>query len=203
MCTLILGVASFATAGVPDLDNSEAAYSTYAGGSALTLFNLPSGGGSAFTACQEPDGTIVDGTIEVVIRDGNNDIIAGFPGEDIWLASVDGGMVPCVGGAGADGDTDADGVTDWVNPLNAGGSSLANCAVMVSGDALTSTGSLFALHFNSADMNGDGTVNLADVGSFSGIFFGAYDFSADFYADGALNLSDVGRLATGVGGSCP
>jgi hypothetical protein len=46
-------------------------------------------------------------------------------------------------------------------------------------------------------------VNLADVGSFSGIFFGAYDFSADFYADGALNLSDVGRLATGVGGSCP
>lgn len=205
VCTLILGVASFAMAGVPELGNCEGTYPMYAGTDALSLFNLPNGGGSAFDAAQAPDGTAVDATIEVVVRDGNNDVIPGFPGEDIWLASADGGMVPCVGGTSADGDTDADGMTDWSTALNAGGYSLANAHIMISGDAITggTNGGVFALHFNSADMNGDGTVNLADVGSFSTVFYGAYDFSADFFADGILNLSDVGRLATGVGGSCP
>jgi hypothetical protein len=204
VCTLILSVASLATAGVPDLGMSEATW-TYGGTDALSLFNLPNGGGSAFAAAQAPDGTTVDATITVVLRDGNNDVIAGFPAEDLWLASADGGMVPCVGGAAADGDTDADGITDWTNALNAGGNSEANCHVMVSGDAITggTSGSVFALHFNSADMNADGTVNLSDVGDFAGIFYGSYDYSADFFADGALNLADVGRLATGVGGSCP
>jgi len=205
VCTLILGVASFATAGVPDLGNSEADFTSFDGSAALSLFNLPSGAGSAFDACQLADGSIVDGSITITVRDGNNDIIAGFPREDMWLASVDGGMVPCVGGTIADADTDADGLTDWSAAMNAGGYSSANCAVMISGDQVTggAGGSVFALHFNSADMNADGSVDLADVGLFAGVFFGAYDFSADFFADGALNLSDVGRLATGVGGSCP
>ena len=203
MCTLILGVASFATAGVPDLGNSEATMPYYSGVDALSLFNLPNGGGSSFDAAQLPDGTFADATIEVTIRDGNNDVIAGFPAADLWLESADGGMVACVGGAQADGDTDVDGVTDWNNPMNAGGFSLANTYIMVSGDALTSVGSEMALHFNSADMNGDGIVNLADVGSFSTVFYGAYDFSADFFADGVVNLADVGLLATGIGGACP
>jgi hypothetical protein len=204
MCTLILGVASFAMAGVPELGNCEGAYLNH-DGSAVSLFNLPNGGGSDFGSAQLADGTVVDATISVIIRDGNNDPIPGFPAEDLWLASADGGMVPCVGGVSADGDTDADGITDWTNALNAGGYSTANCHIMVSGDAITggANSGVFALYFNSADMNGDGTVNLADVGSFSTVFYGSYDFSADFFADGVLNLSDVGRLATGVGGSCP
>lgn len=205
VCTLILGVASFATAGVPDLGNSEADFTSFDGSAALSLFNLPNGDGSDFTGCQLADGSYADGSITIVVRDGNNDIIAGFPAEDIWLASVDGGMVPCVGGSIADADTDADGETEWSNAMNAGGSSMANCAVMISGDQVTGGvgGSVFALHFNSADMNADGAVDLADVGAFAGVFFGAYDYSADFFADGQLNLADVGRLAVGVGGSCP
>jgi len=203
VCTLILGVASFAMAGVPDLGNSEATMPNNGGVFPLSLFNLPNGGGSAFTEAQASDGSVVDATIEVVIRDGNNDVIAGFPGEDLWLASDDGGMVPCIGGTSADGDTDADGITRWVNPLNAGGSSLAVCHILVSGDALTSPGSDMALHFNSADINADGTVSLADVGNFSSMFYGGYDFAADFFADGSLSLADVGRLALGIGGSCP
>jgi hypothetical protein len=203
VCTLILGVASFATAGVPDLDNSEATMPNYNGVDALSLFNLPSGGGSALTAAQLADGTVMDATIEVTIRDGNNDIIAGFPGEDVWLASADGGLVPCVGGTSADADTDANGVTQWVNPLNAGGYSVATCHVLISGDALTSAGSDMALHFNSADINGDQAVNLIDVGLFSGYLFGAYDYAGDFFFDGVVNLVDVGRMAVGLGGSCP
>lgn len=203
VCTLILGVASFASAGVPDLGNSEATMPNFAGGSIVSLFNLPNGGGKAFTEAQVPGGAIVDATIEVVIRDGNNNVIAGFPGEDLWLESADGGMVACIGGTTADGDTDANGLTDWTNALNAGGSSEALCYIMVSGDALTSVGSEMALHFNSADINADGTVNLSDVGEFATYFSGAYSYVADFFFDGILNLPDVGLLATGVGGSCP
>jgi hypothetical protein len=60
-----------------------------------------------------------------------------------------------------------------------------------------------ALHFNSADINADGTVNLSDVGEFATYFSGGYNYVADFFFDGILNLPDVGLLATGVGGSCP
>jgi hypothetical protein len=203
VCTLILGFASFATAGVPDVGNSYAEMLNYSGNETLSLFNLPNGGGSSFAEAQDPAGDVVDATITVTILDANNDVIAGFPAEDLWLASEDGGMVACVGGTSADADTDADGVTRWANPLNASGSSEALCQIMVSGDALTSTGSDMALRFNSADINADGTVGLTDVGLFSTIFYGAYDFSADFFADGAMGLSDVGRLALGLGGSCP
>ena len=79
----------------------------------------------------------------------------------------------CVGGVSADGDTDVDGITEWSNALNAGGYSTANCHIMVSGDAITggANGGVFALYFNSADMNGDGTVDIdtatvtnADIG---------------------------------------
>jgi hypothetical protein len=199
VCALIISVASASMAGIPDLDESSATIATT--GQVLSLFNLPNGGGNPLTACQLADGTSVDGTITVTLLDANTDVIAGFPAEDLWLESVDGGMVPCVGGSTADGDTDENGVTDFQNALNAGGWSLANATVVVSGDAITSA--VFGLHFNSADMNGDGVVNLADVGSFSTIFYGAYDFSADFFADGVLNLADVGLLATGVGAACP
>lgn len=203
VCTLILGVASFAMAGVPDMGNSEGSMPNYAGLDPVMLFNLPGGTGSTFANAQLPDGSTVDATIEVVLRDGNNDIIPDFPAEDLWLASADDGMVACIGGASADGDTDEFGVTDWSTALAAGGSSLANTYIMVSGDALTGVGSEFALHFNSADMDGSGDVLLNDVGAFSTVFYGAYDFSADFFFDGVVNLSDVGRLAQGVGSACP
>jgi hypothetical protein len=204
VCTLILGVASFASAGVPDLGNSDATMPNYAGGEVVSLFNLPSGGGKAFAEARTASGVVVDATIEVVLRDGNDLIIAGFPGEDLWLESGDGGMVACVGGTTADGDTDANGITSWVNSLNASGFSTALCYIMVSGDALTSVGSEMALQFNSADINADGVVNLTDIGQFAGYFgVGNYGYAADFQFDGIINLSDIGLLAIGLGASCP
>lgn len=50
-----------------------------------------------------------------------------------------------------------------------------------------------AIRFNSADLNADGVVDLADMPLFAG----------DFLWDGVLNLSDVPTLATGLGSSCP
>jgi hypothetical protein len=203
VCTLILGVASFASAGLPDPGNTEAAMPNYSGVDALSLFNLPNGAGSAFTAAQLPTGGTANATIQITVRDINDAIIVGYPREDMWLESFDGGMVACVAGTNADGETDAAGQAQWATALHAGGWSASNCVVYVNGDALTGVGGQFALHFNSADINADGVVNLNDVGIFAAAFNGAYTYKADFYADGQYNLLDVGRLAAAIGAACP
>lgn len=200
-CALIVGAATFAMAGVPDLQETTATRA-YTGLETLSLFNLPNGGGSAFADAYLPGGGTADATITLILRDGGGVVIPGFPGEDLWLESADGGMVPCTGGTVADFNTDVNGVTTWENPLAAGGQSTALCQVIVSGDPLTSNSGL-AISFNSADINGDGAVNLTDVGNFSTDFYGAYNYRSDFVADGVLNLSDVGKLAVGVGAACP
>jgi hypothetical protein len=201
VCALVIGSAALATAGIPDPTETVATMPNGTNDD-LVLFVLPSGIGSGFDEAQIKNvGTVVDATIEMIVKDAFGAIVANFPAEDMWLESGDMGMVPCTGGSAADQDTDGSGFTRWANPLNAGGNSEDVCYVYVNGQALN--GVPFTLAFNSADMNGDGSVNLVDVGLFSGAFFGSYTFAADFYADGALNLVDVGRLAQGLGGSCP
>jgi len=201
VCVLVLSSASMATAGIPDLTNTLANMDG-AGANTVALFNLPNAGGSAFDEAQIYGvGTAIDATITMVVLDAYGAPVADFPSEDMWLESVDGGMVPCTGGTAADFTTNAAGETSWEDPMNAGGFSTAFTQVMINGLPLNQ--GPFAMHFNSADMNGDGAVNLADVGNFSSVFYGAYNFSADFSADGVLNLTDVGRLAQGSGTMCP
>ncbi len=199
VCALIIGSASFAAAGIPSADDSIATMPN-AGGSDLALFNLPDGTGNAFADAQVfNDGAAADATINLTVNDGNGDPVASFPSEDMWLVSAGGGMVPCIGGSAADQSTDVNGYTFWAAPMNAGGSDTGDCSVMINGEEVIA----FGLKFNSADLNGDGFVNLIDAGLFSGILFGAYDFAADYYADEVMNLADVGRMAAGIGTSCP
>ena len=171
-----------------------------AGGYAMALFVIPDGTGSFFYNAQiRDDGSSIDAHIELIVNDVFGIPVPNYPAEDMWLASENGTMVPCAGGSAADQNTDAVGFTEWVNPLRAGGFDTGLCTVVVNGYTVN----YFALGFNSSDITGDGVVNLADIGLFSGILFGAYDFSADYFADGVINLADVGRLALGLGRSCP
>lgn len=201
VCALVIGSAALATAGIPDPIQTVATMPN-AGNDDLVLFVLPNGFGNGFDSAQVRfDGTSVDATIEMIVKDAFGAIVPNFPLEDMWLESADGGMVPCTGGTYADQDTDDAGYTIWADAPYAGGNSQAACVVYVNGQALD--GAPFALGFNSADINGDGVVNLADVGLFTGIYFGTYDFSADFDCDNTMNLADVQLLASGLGGSCP
>lgn len=199
-CALVLGVASFASAGVPDLEETTADLA-YGGVETLSLFNLPNGAGKTFAQAFLPGGTETDGTINMVLRDGFGDPIANFPASDMWIASQDNGMVPCGGTASANFNTNDLGETSWVNPIFAGGNSQTLCIVYINGDALTSNGGL-ALSFNSADISGDGVVNLTDAGFFSG-FLGGSDYAGDYNFDGVVNVSDAGFMATSLGASCP
>ncbi len=203
VCALVIGSVAFATAGIPDPGESTATMPN-AGGASLALFNLPNGGGNGFDSAQVVgDGAAADATIEMIVRDAFGDIVANFPAEDMWLASTNSGMVPCIGGSAADQNTDVDGFTTWATALAAGGSDVGTCEIMINGEAVFGGDAPFALAFNSADISGDGVVNLVDVGLFSGILFGDYDFAADFFADGVMNLADVGRMALGIGAACP
>jgi hypothetical protein len=166
------------------------------------MFNIPNGGGSAFTGASI-GGVEVDATITLTLVDGGDVPIANYPFEDCWIESADSGMAACTGGSTADFNTNANGVTVWVTPLQAGGSSEALTVVMVAGSALTSSAGL-AISHNSADLNGDGAVNLTDVPLFAGDFYGgSYAFRSDFAFDGSVNLSDVVKLAQALGANCP
>lgn len=195
--TLIVCAASLATAGVPDV-NECSATSAHAG--FAVLYNVPNGNGNPFTAAVGGGGT-VDATITVVVNDGTPAPIANYPFEDIWLESVDGGMVACTGGATADASTDALGVTDFQTPLQAGGFSLADTRVLINGLAIPGT---VALGYNSPDIDGSGAVNLTDVQLFAGDFFDvAYNFRSDLFFDAVVNLSDLPLLAAAIGAACP
>ena len=193
--TLIVCAASLALAGVPDV-NQCSATSGHAG--FAVLMNVPNGNGNPFTAAGPG---VTDATITVVVNDGTPAAIANYPFEDIWLESVDAGMVACVGGATADASTDALGVTQFQTPLQAGGWSLADSRVLINGQAIPGT---IALGHNSPDLDGSGAVNLTDVQIFAGDFFDvAYNFRSDLFFDATVNLSDLPLLAAAIGAACP
>lgn len=204
--TLIVCGASIATAGIPDLEESTATAATTG---TLSLFCLPNGGGSVFADAYVKGGsggaTVgADATITLTLRDGGTFPVEDFPAEDLWLQWVDQStMIVCSGGTIADANTDAAGQTEWAAGLRLGGNAEVLAQVRVNGDALTSAAGI-ALHVNSADVNFDGVVNLADVGAFSGDFANpSVQYRSDFANDQVMNVADVGKMALGVGASCP
>lgn len=199
MALLTAPVAFAQVSNIPDLPNCRA-WLAYEGPETLTLLVMPDGSGPPFTQASLPDGTTVDATVFLEIRDANDVPVVNFPFEDVWLESEDGGLAPCVGGTCADANTDMTGLTFWVQPLRAGGHSQALTLVFIAGDTFTDG---LALSFNSPDISGDGMVNLQDVGLFAMNLFGTYDFRSDLSRDGQINLADLGQLALGLGGACP
>lgn len=198
--TLIVGAASLAMAGVPDVTQCSATRA-YTGPEGTVLFNVPDGNGSPFTGAVKVGGGTADATITLIIRDGAGLPIANYPSEDAWIESQDGGMVACLGGAVADFSTDVNGETVFQNALQAGGQSLAPTIVLINGNAL---GNSLPIGYNSPDLDGSGTVNLTDVQLFAGDFSGvSYAFRSDLWFDNIVNLSDIPLLAASIGAGCP
>ena len=179
------------------------------------LMVSPGGNGPAFTEAVYLGGGPTDATIRIQLwfqSDMPPDDppppapVANFPAEDLWLEVS--GMYYCSGGTTADANTDDEGWFTFSLPPRMGGWAEQEefPYVMVVGVPLTELNGPYlrpGILFNSPDINGDGSVNLADVGLFSTDFHGEYSFRSDFHWDGVLNLSDVGRLATGMGSTCP
>ncbi len=206
-CTLIVaaafaGTASAVKTGIPDLDLSW--YET-AATEPVSVFTVPDGQGSRIDAAFAYGGVVMDATItlHLVFNDGSP--VPGYPAEDMWLETTQGGLAPCFGGTIADANTDANGMTQWQEPLAAGGYSDPSSEltiVIVSGDPLLQSG--LDIYFNSCDISGDGLVDIADIAMFVPDMFGAYSYRSDFNWDGTINLSDVSYMTTlGLGAECP
>lgn len=176
----------------------------------------PGGGGDSLSDAEFFGGAPADATIRVqlwVLSGSLEDpqppeTVANFPAEDLWLEAP--GVAMCVGGANADGNTDADGWFTFSGQLNGGGWTNANLGtpgllVKVSGVALDDRFAQIRPHIlvNSPDMDGDGRVSISDIPPFADDFYGAYAFRSDFLWDGVINLSDVTRFAASLGESCP
>jgi hypothetical protein len=187
--------------GIPDLDFSIVRQSHQGW---ATLLVLPDGSGFPLTAARTPDGLVVDATIHLTLVDHCNGLVpvVNFPREDMWLDTVGGGLALCRGGSIADANTDQDGNARWSQPLSGGGWDDGICLVMVNGVAL-GAGTGLTLNFNSADLDGNLSVNLTDLALFVQDYFGPYAFRSDLARDGTLNLSDLAVMAAAMGKSCP
>jgi len=201
---LVIGAASFAVAGVPDLFATTATTAAPVGVTPV-LYNLPNGLGSTFALARTTSG-VQDATITMIVSDGVAPVV-NFSANDMWLekeiVASTGNFIACTGGTTADVNTNASGVTTWAAPLRAGGWSTSKTIVVINGAALTSNTGLVLRH-NSADINGDGNANLSDIPLFATDFSaGSNAFRSDLQFDGFVNLSDIPRLASGVGAVCP
>jgi len=154
------------------------------------------------------DGVHTDATITVTLLDATGTPVIDYPAEDIYANGTNPDYYPCPQGTMADGPTDAMGQATFSNPWFAGGSSIG--ATIAIGtwpqpefQINFPDGDLF--RFNSPDINGDLTVNLSDIVSFTQDFFDfeVYHYRSDFVWDGVLNLSDIVLMAQGVGAYCP
>jgi hypothetical protein len=205
VCALVIGSAVFAVAGVPDLQQSTAVR-TDLSVNTISVYSLPNGGGRTFAAGFLPGGAAGNATITLTLLDGLGVPVVDFPFEDMWVESagtgLENGLVSCGGNATADFSTSDLGVTSWNAAMFAGGQSTTVCLVTINGDPLTSNAGLL-ISFNSADINGDGVVNLSDGGFFTQDLFGAYNYRSDFNYDGNLNVSDAGFMSNGLGAACP
>lgn len=186
---LVLGMASIASAGIPDPALSAAS------GPSGCISITPAGSGSSLASKSL--------TISVTVNDGNGDPIAGYGFQDItWNSEVNGELAMCNGGSVSDGNTNASGQTTISGTAAGGGNTQNGVNVFLAGVKLA--GAAILLDVNSADITGDLQVNLADIGEFSIDFNDpAYNFRSDLTCDGNENLADVGDLALANGQVCP
>ena len=186
---------------VPDLVLSTA---TTAATAPVALYVLPDGNGDPLADATMYGGGKMAATITLNLVDANMVPIPDYPAEDLWLKTDQNGLVLCEGGAVADANTDAAGVTTWSGPLRGGGYTNPGggetMQVMVAGSPLAQPG--FDIQVHSPDLNGDLLVNLMDFSLFSGDWMGPFHIRSDFYWDDVLNLSDAILFVEGGGASC-
>jgi len=203
----IVGMASLAVAGIPDLSRSTAV-TAYPGGT-VSVETLPSGDGRPLNAARTSNGTagntaIVNATITLTVKDGNGDPIYLYPSEDLWLQTTSGGLKLCPGGSVADFSTDINGQTTFSHAIYGGGHSEGEqTVVVINGSALV--GSNLNIQWNSPDISGDLKVDLTDTVTYASdaLHPTPYHYRSDMLFDSQINLSDTVLYAQGIGKICP
>jgi len=165
------------------------------------IYMLADGTGTPFAEARAPGGSLVDATITLRLTDIEDTPLVGYPAEDLFLFSSEGGVASCPGGLSADGPTGNDGTTTWTVPPEAGGHSIGETVhIWVSGWEVYLPVSLSLV---SSDINGDLTVDISDVAHFVQALYGNADEHADFNNDGEVNLTEISMFTAAIGVGCP
>jgi hypothetical protein len=171
----------------------------------VSVFTVPDGSGFPLSECFLFGGQLTDATITLVLRDQFGNPVPNYPAEEMWLATMQDGLVRCSRGSIADHPTDQNGRTTFSGPVFGGGASDPNheevCVIVVGGCASYDLGR--TILFNSPDLNGDLKVNLCDAVCYTVYKDATSDYAFDFYWDGVINLSDLILFSRALGAACP
>jgi len=171
----------------------------------VSVFTVPDGSGDPLCDCYLFGGQKTDATIELILMDQDGNPVPYFPAEEMWLATMQDGLVRCSHGSIADNPTDQDGRTTFSGPIYGGGASDPErgeySVIVVAGCASYDPGRIIL--FNSPDLNGDLKVNLSDVVCYRIFMDDTISYAFDFYWDGIINLSDLVLFSRAIGASCP
>lgn len=169
-----------------------------------SLFVLPDGSGRTLDQVfvLNGGGAVTDATIHITVIHPYQGAMPGFPAEDVWLEGASGGLAVCGGDRfTADGPADAEARMTISGSPRAGGWDAQGLRLFFAGAAWI--GPDLPIVVNSADIDGDGRVNLTDTGFFANdLFFGPYSLRSDFNGDWVINLTDAGMMIDGIGRSC-
>lgn len=197
MFVALLAVPAAARNGIPDLTHCYWFHGLAEEAGACVC---PAGDGDPLPAMRR-GGDAVDGTVTVVLLDSNDQPIANYPAEDIWLEVP--GMDFCVPPLTADGPSDLAGVTTISGAPLFLGEQAGDLAVLINGEVLPDAGGAL-YRFAAVDLDGSGTVDFRDLILLANAYFsGGYVPAADFHCDGRLDLSDVVVFAGHLGHRCP
>jgi hypothetical protein len=140
----------------------------------------------------------LDATIEVNIRDGQENPINEIPAASIWMEAP--GITWCLPeGNIVDFETGymmaPDGYTEFaLAPCGGGCSEEFTLNGFLDGTSFNENPITY-IKFNSPDLSGDGLINLADLAQFAAIYWEPATYCTDFYWDGEMNLLDLALFA--------
>ncbi len=211
---IISGAGNVLAQGSPVAQNSTAVLTT-TGLNDVSMFLVPNGSGTPFTACYERGGRIISAMITVTLNNALGLPATGVPATDIRLEHWNSPLVWCPpfmypppfhAPNLADGPTNAAGQTTFTMSYH-GGHWVRNVTYVW---VLENTGiwnripTPVNVSYNSTDLNADLVVNLIDVSLFVGFYFaGGYFYEIDYNYDLKNDLIDVTFLAQTIGAACP
>jgi len=181
-----------------------------------TILVYPDGSGPPLSEARSA-GHTVDATIRAQLVDLYGYPIFLFPREDIWLQFdvTEGTATGCFNNSYypggifmADDHSDADGWIHFTQPLRGGGWSEVSVTLYLNGSPAMDPGQIvyppLSLGMVSPDINGDLSVNLADIALFVQDLHDPDSVHprSDFNNDGSIDLSDIVTMTEGVGTVC-
>lgn len=180
----------------------------------LSMYLLPNGSGTPFSACYDANGTVVVATIVVTLVDANGNRAINVPASSVRIEQSGSPLSwcsdtfyppPAHAPNMADGPSNLSGQSIFTLAYHGGGFLPGPLQVWVKevNGNWSLVPSTLPVTFNSADITGDLAVNLGDVGIFAADYFGAYHYRSDFNNDSSVNLTDVQLLSNAIGITCP